>query len=124
MIYWKTLTATGKLIASGVVLMLVLLALWWGYSALTRNSKAEARLAKNQAEAAAQSGADAVNTVGKAGEREATSADLTRTNDAEIRNAQGADAAVDPAVRDAGFASVCRRAANRNDPKCLQRAHP
>ncbi len=124
MIYWKTLTATGKLIAAGVVLALITVVLWWGYSALTGRSKAEARLGKNQAEAAAQSGQDAVNTVGAAGDREAASADLTRSNDQEIRNAEGADAAVAAPARDAGLASLCRRASYRNDPKCVQRAHP
>ncbi len=122
MIYWKALTGTGKLIAIALFALFVIAVLAGGYSVLTGRSKAEARLGKNQTEAAGQSGQDAVNTVGKAGEREADSADLTRSNDVEIRNAQGADAAVDPAVRDAGFASVCRRASNRNDPKCVQRA--
>ncbi len=124
MTYWRTLTATGKLIGAGVVLLLLGLALWWAYSALTGRSKAEARLGKNQAEAAAQSGADAVNVVGKAGEREADSDALTRDNEKDIRNAEGSDAVVNPASRDAGLASLCRRSAYRNDPRCVQRANP
>ena len=38
----------------------------------------------------------------------------------EIRNAKGADAPVDPAVRDAGLASLCRRAAYRSSERCLR----
>lgn len=104
--------------------LVIVLALWWAYSALTRDAKTEARLGRNQAEAAAQSGSDAVNTVGKAGEREAASNDLTRTNSEEIHNAEGADARVAPAADAAGRASLCRRSAYRNDPKCLQHANP
>lgn len=104
--------------------IIVLLAVWWAYSALTRDSKAEARLSRNQAEAASESGSEAVNTVGEAGVREAQSDALTRDNEKDIRNAEGADAPVAAPARDAGLASLCRRAAYRNDPKCLQRANP
>lgn len=99
--------------------LLLILAVWWAYSALTRDAKTEARLGRNQAEAASQSGSDAVNVVGKAGEREAASNDLTRTNETEIRNAEGADAVVAAPVRDAGLSALCRRAAYKTDPRCL-----
>jgi hypothetical protein len=95
-------------------------ALWWLYSAITANPKAEARLAKNQAEAAAQSGADAVNTVAGAADREAAGDALTRSNEAEIRNAEGADAEVAAPVNDAGLAALCRRAAHRDSPRCVR----
>lgn len=95
-------------------------ALWWLYSAITANPKAEARLGRNQAEAAAESGADAVNTVGAAGEREAAGDELTRTNDAEIRNAEGADAQVAQPVAEAGLQALCRRAAHRDSPRCVR----
>ena len=42
-----------------------------------------------------------------------------------IRNAKGSDAAVDPAVRDAGVRALCLRNASRNDPKCrVQQPRP
>lgn len=100
--------------------LIVLLALWWAYSALTRNARTEARLARNQAEAAAQSGADAVNTVGRAGEREAAGDDLTRDNERTIRDAEGADAEVADGVNDAGLQALCRRASHRNSVRCLE----
>jgi Flp pilus assembly protein TadB len=98
----------------------VILALAWLYSAITAKPKAEARLATNQAQAASQSGSDAVNVVGKAGEREAASDDLSRSNEKDIRNAQGSDAPVAAPARDAGIAALCRRAAYHDDARCVR----
>lgn len=113
-----------KPIAWLIATIIALAALWWLYSALTAKPEAEARLGKNQATAASQSGADAVNTVGEAGDREAAADALTRSNEAEIRNAQGADAPVAGAARDAGLRALCRRDSHKRDPKCLQFADP
>lgn len=101
-----------------------LAALWWLYSAITANPKAEARLAKEQAEAALESGRDAVETVGEAGEREAASEALTRDNERNIRDAEGADDEVAVPVNDAGLRSLCKRRAYRSDPRCVQYADP
>ena len=57
------------------------------------------------------------------GEQSATDT-ITRENDHAIRTAPGADAPVDPALRDTGLAGLCRRAAYRGDPKCVQHADP
>jgi hypothetical protein len=84
---------------------------------------ARARLGEESARSASRNGEDAVATVGAAARRETQSADLTRTNEQEIRNAQGADVPVDPAVRDAGLDGLCRRPAYRDDERCrLRRA--
>ena len=101
--------------------IIVLLLLWGGYRLLTANPKAEARLARNQAEAASQSGADAVNTVANAAEREAAGDALTRENEGNIRNAEGANAEVAAPVNDAGLDALCKRAAYRNSLRCLER---
>ena len=100
----------------------VLLAVWWLYSTWTANPKAEARLGRNQASAASESGADAVNTVGRAGDREAGDDALTRSNEEDIRNAEGSDATVAPGARDAGLAALCRRRAYADDPRCVRDA--
>lgn len=113
-----------KPVGWAVMAVLLLIAMWWAYSALTRDARTEARLGKNQAEAAQESGSDAVNTIGRAGERENASGDLDKTNATEIHDAEGADQAVSGGVRDAGLASLCRRAAYRNDPKCMQPVNP
>jgi hypothetical protein len=98
----------------------VVAALWWLYSAITANPKAEARLSRNQAQAASQSGSAAVNTIGKAGEREAAAADLTRSNEASIRNAPGAADPVSAEARSAGISALCKRAAYKDDPRCVR----
>lgn len=106
------------------VLLYVALALaaifaaWALYNAVTTNPKAEARLSRNQAQAAQESGSDAVNTVGQAGEREAASDALTRENEAAIRAAPGAADPVTAEARGAGIAALCKRAAYRDDPRC------
>lgn len=98
----------------------VIFALWWLYSALTANPRAEARLGRNQAEAAAESGADAVETIARGAERNAEIDATTRENEGNIRNAEGADAKVGAGVNDAGLTALCRRAAHRDSPRCVR----
>lgn len=99
-------------------------ALWWAYSAIRAKPEAEARLGRNQVEAAQESGKDAVNTIGAAGDREAASETMTRDNERSIRDAEGADAPVTDAARNAGLRSLCRRPSYSNDPRCVQFANP
>lgn len=87
---------------------------------VTSKPKAEANLGKNTTEAAQKNGADAVQTVGQVGKNDQASDDLTRTNADDIAHAKGADAPVDPAARDAGLRSLCKRRSYSRDPKCLQ----
>ncbi len=82
---------------------------------------ARARLGEASAKAASRNGEDAVATVGSAARREQQSDQLTQSNEREIRNAQGADARLDPAVRDAGLGGLCRRPAYRDDERCRMR---
>ena len=100
------------------VLVLLIAAAWWLYSAWTAKPKAEARLGKNTTEAAQQNGSDAVRTVGEVGQRDHAADDLTRSNADEIRNAPGADAPVNPAARDAGLRALCKRASYQHSPRC------
>lgn len=103
-----------------VLAVIVVLLLWAGYRALTRDAHTEARLGKNQAEAAQQSGSDAVNTVGAAAERKSAGEDLTRSNDAAIRAAPGATDAVSAEARAAGFEALCKRQAYKDHPRCAR----
>ena len=100
----------------GAVIVLALL--FWGYRILTADARTEARLAKNQAEAASQSGSDAVNTVAGAADRESAGDALTRENEANIRTAPGAAEPVTPEAREAGITALCKRAAYKDDPRC------
>jgi hypothetical protein len=83
-----------------------------------RNERAQSKVTGAQAGAQQESGADAINTVSGAGQREAGSEDLTRSNEREIRDAEGAGTRIGPGVDYAGRAALCRREAYRNDPKC------
>ena len=87
------------------------------------DAQARARLGEAQAQAASQSGADAVATVAAAARREQQSETMGDVHENAIRNAAGADAPVDSAVRDVGLGSLCGRTAYRNSERCrLRRA--
>ena len=115
-----TKTVHSALIAGALVL--VGLAGWFIIAALTDGKAAqiEATIAGNRADAASQSGGDAVQTVGDQAAGETAIDDLTRSNSNEIRSADGADAPVSSDLRGAGMRSLCRRAAYRDSEKCLQ----
>lgn len=110
-------------IAAGVVLIILAV---WITDALSdgRRAKVEAKLNRNQAEAAVNSGRDAVETLGtQAASEEAIDA-ITGENADAIHSAPGADAPVAPGVRNAGLRSLCRRAAYQRNPQCLQQPAP
>jgi hypothetical protein len=83
---------------------------------------AQSRVERSQTQAASNSAADAVNTVEASGEASRASEELTRNNSEQIHAAPGAGDRVNPAVRDAGIAALCRRQAYANDPRCKGRA--
>jgi hypothetical protein len=102
----------------GVILLIVAVGLFVKSCDNRRSRAAQARVERSQAEAQANSAADAVNTVAASGEAAAASEALTRSNEKDIRDAKGSNAAVDPAARDAGLRALCLRRAYRDDPKC------
>jgi hypothetical protein len=114
----------GRLGGTLLLLGIAMAAIWWGYSTFVggKTAKVEAKLGKEQADAALQSGADAVGTVAGVNASDADTDSITRSNDRDIRTAPGANAPVDPAVAAAGRRSLCKRAANRNKPECVQHA--
>jgi hypothetical protein len=107
-----------------IIIAVVIGASWWIVTSLIggKVAKVEAKLGQAQTEAALESGADAVASVGQTQVNDAATDTITRENDRAIRQAPGADAPVDPAARNAGLRSVCRRAAYRQRPECLQHA--
>lgn len=111
-----------KVVFWGVLVLILLALLSLGKCAYDRSAKTEIALGKGQAGAAQASGRDAVDTVGNQAASEDEADRITEENEDAIRNAQGADAPVDPAARDAGLASLCRRAAYRGSKQCLQHA--
>jgi FtsZ-interacting cell division protein ZipA len=109
-----------KLIAMivGAVLLLGIIAFGVHSCDQRRSKAAQSRVERSQDEAASNSAADAINTVAASGEASRASEDLTRSNERDIRAAQGANDKVNPAVRDAGLAALCKRQAYANDPRC------
>lgn len=119
------LTRYGVRALAALVLLALLAALFVQRSCSTaRSATAAAKLATGQAGAAIASGHDAADTIGNRMAGDAAGEAITRENDDAIRNARGADAPVDPAASAAGLRSLCRRAAYRGDPQCVQYADP
>lgn len=87
-----------------------------------QTAKTEAKLGRNQTEAALQSGADAVGTIGEQSAREDQIDQITKENDNAIRSAPGADTPVPAGVDAVARERLCRRAAYRQRPECLQYA--
>lgn len=108
--------ATALAIAVAVAIVAILLLL--SQCSALRTAGTKARVDQEQTGALSNSAADAVTTVANSGAREAASEELTRTNEKDIRDAEGADEAVTPAVRDAGLRSLCRRDAYRDSERC------
>lgn len=102
----------------GVLILIVAVSVFLSQCEKRRNEAAQGRVDSGQAGAAANSAADAINTVSEAGEREAASEDLTRTNERDIRAAEGAGDKVRPGVNNAGLKALCARQTYRNDPRC------
>lgn len=117
---------SAKVMAIAILVGLVGLLVFGGLRACQklRSVEAQSKVDTAQGGAFKNSAADAINTQSGVNERERESEAVTRTNEEDIRNAKGADAAVDPAVRDAGFAGMCKRPSFRNSPTGRVRCPP
>lgn len=116
-----------KLIGLAILAAVILLLALWGPAACQkmRSQQAQSKLDRAQSDAFQNSAGDAVNTQSAVNQREREAEDLTRANDKEIRNAEGAGDRVNPGVRDAGLQSLCRRKAYRDSERCrVLRAPP
>lgn len=120
---WATSKGVRLLIALVVLALLAAIMVQHSCSA-ARTATATARLATGQAGAAIASGHDAADTIGNRMAGDAAGDAITRENEDAIRNAHGADAPVDPAASTTGLRGLCRRAAYRRDPQCVQYADP
>jgi hypothetical protein len=106
------------IIVAGIVLLGLAIVLGVHSCDVRHNRAAQGRLEASQAQAAANSSADAINTVSRSGEAQAASEGQSRQAEQDIRAAEGANQAVNPAVRDAGLAALCRRTTYKDDPRC------
>jgi hypothetical protein len=104
--------------AVGVILLVVAVLGFLTYCQNQRSKGAQSRVDRSQSEAQAESGKDAIGTVSRSGEAQAASEGQSRQAEQDIRSAEGSNQAVNPAVRDAGLAALCKRAIYKDDPRC------
>lgn len=114
-------TIVTRILAGALLIILILGVLQVRSCSLAKQRAAQSKIDRGQAGAARESAKDAIQTQGEVSERGAASEDLTRTNEKEIRGAEGSTDPVNPAARDAGLASLCRRPAYRNHERCKLR---
>jgi hypothetical protein len=120
MLWFNSLRPLGKLIVAAIAALLLVAAFLAVRALFVGDLGVKAKLGRNQANAALQSGHDAVDTVGAQQAAESATDAITRANEAEIRNAPGADAKVAPEASQAGIRAICRRAAAKDDPRCAK----
>jgi ABC-type Na+ efflux pump permease subunit len=119
--FFRSLAPFGRwVVGIGVALFLVAVIGGVRSCQMARNAKTETRLVTGQAGAAIANGSDAVETVGAVAGKAAETDALTKENADAIRNAPGADAPVADGARAAGLFALCKRAAYRRDPQCVQ----
>lgn len=126
---WASLVAKVGKVAAWIIAGAVALALLWGVMQVKscRDAAQQAgqhRVDQGQLGALANSSADSSATQGNVASNAAASEDLSRSNEQDIRHAQGADQIITPASRDSGFASLCKRASFRNNPANRVRCAP
>lgn len=114
---------SARIIAMIVGALLLIGLILWGPAACQKiNSlRDQAKVSGAQHNAFGNSTEDAIGTVGAAGQREASSEELTRQNERDIMAANGSHDAVNPDVARAARAALCKREAYRNDPQCKEK---
>lgn len=107
-----------RLAIAVAVLSLVLLIVGPAACQKIRSLGLEKRVAQEQLDAHGASAVDAIDTAGNVSAVERAADDLTRSNEKEIRNAQGADTRLDPDAQRAGLRALCRRPSYRDSERC------
>lgn len=113
----------GIVVAWLVIVLFVLAVLFGGYSMVkhffTSGIKTEAKLGKNQTNAAISSGHDAVDTVGNRQAADAAGQQIVQETRNDINKQTDAGG-----VTDAGRNGLCRLASHRGNRECLQHPAP
>jgi hypothetical protein len=109
-----TLATRAILLTLGIVALVLAVGFTVRSCDKRHSQAAQSRVEGAEDGAFANSAGDAVNAVSGVGQNEAASDSLTRSNERSIRDAEGSTDKVNPASRDAGFASLCKRPSFRN----------
>jgi hypothetical protein len=111
-------------IAAAIGAVLVVALAWFVLASwqASRTASAEAKVGAALGEARGKSAGEAVDIVAAGAGRDAAIDAQTLETDDAIKTAPGAGQAVDPGVHGAGLDGLCRRAAYRGRPECVQRA--
>ena len=112
------MTAVTKIIIAAVLAVLLLGLLYVRGCDGRRAIGDQQRIEKGQTGAVLESAQDSSNTQAAVATNDVATADLGRTNEKEIRNAQGSDVVVAPAAQHAGLHALCKRQAYLNRPEC------
>ncbi len=119
--FWRNLAPfVRRVLVIGLLAFVIVVAAGVHSCRSAQTAKTETKLATGQTGAALASGADAVDTVGETAAKQAEADALTQENADAIRNAKGADVPVSDDVHAAGMLALCKRAAYRREPKCMQ----
>lgn len=120
---FRSLGLLGWIAVAAVAIVLVGTALYFaggGARRETAAAKSETALAASRA----ASGSEATETIAAGAVRDGATDQLTQETAHAIDSAPGARAPVDPAVSHAGLVGLCRRAAYRSRPECVQLLGP
>lgn len=107
-----------RIIAALVLLCLVAVVFQVRSCTEARRIAAQSKVDRGQAGAARESAKDAIGTITDVQSNQSASEDLTRSNEKDIRNAEGSADPVNAAARDAGLRALCSRAAYRDNERC------
>lgn len=116
--------ATAIVWLAAIVALIVFAMVAWHEWGVARTAKVETRLATGQAGAALASGQDSANTIGNRMDADAAGDTIHRENADANDKAEGGNVVVAAPATDTGVAGLCRHAAYRRDPRCLQHRDP
>lgn len=120
---WLAKNVALAVAALAALLIVAGLFAWHEWQA-SRVAKTETRLATGQAGAALASGQDSANTIGNRMSADAADDTLHRENADANNKAEGGNVVVAAPATDTGIAGLCRHAAYRGKPQCLQHTNP
>lgn len=116
--FFRALDPTRWAMLAGAIALLIVAVLTLSYCS-ERDRTGKANAGRVIAEGQTAAGRDAVGITAADAKADATTSNINRENENAIRNAPGAEDAVNPELAAAGRRGLCRYAAYRDRPECL-----